>query len=124
MDTEISERYAKVEPLAEQIGQRLQQEIDKLGFNADELQLLPPADAVYRLEKDTASGEYSLIGDWRNDIGIKMGCLVFHTDGSFFAEQDIVMRHPSNERWFVEAVNAWGKGSEIKAEARLLQMPE
>ena len=124
MDTEISKRYAQLKPLVEQIGQRFQQEIDKLGFTAEELQLLPPAEAVYRLEKDTASGEYSLIGDWRNDMGIKMGSLVFHADGSFFAEQDIVLRHPSKSRWFVEAVNAWGKGDEIKVEARLLALPE
>ncbi|MGD2118575.1 MAG: hypothetical protein PVG66_09460 [Chromatiales bacterium] len=123
-DEELDRRYAQVEPLAERIAQSLQREIDKLGFADYELELLPPADAIYRLEKDTASGEYSLIGDWLNDMGLKMGTLVFHADGSFFAEQDIVLRHPLKPRWFVEAVNAWGKGEEIKAEARLLALPE
>jgi len=28
--------------------------------------------------------------------------------------------HPKDERWFVEAVNAWGKNDTVKAELRLL----
>jgi hypothetical protein len=61
-----------------------------------------------------------LIGTWKNAQGQCVGRLVFHCDGSFFAEYDVVQQHPTDRRWFVEAVNAWGKHETIKVEPRLL----
>ncbi len=46
--------------------------------------------------------------------------MLFHADGSFFAEYDVIRDHPGDPRWFVEAVNAWGRGSDIRSEPRLL----
>ncbi|MEW8013640.1 MAG: hypothetical protein AB2807_02285 [Candidatus Sedimenticola endophacoides] len=120
MDEALVLRYNGIIDLAEEIRRRLQHEVDKLGFDESEVSLKSPTDAHYRLEKDPASCEYSLVGDWRDTAGFKMGTLLFHADGSFFVEHDVVKPHPSNKRWFVEAVNAWGRGTEIKAEARLL----
>jgi hypothetical protein len=62
------------------------------------------------------------VGEWRDRKGQKQGNLVFHADGSFFVEYDVVRAHPRDARWFVEAVNAWGQGTDIRAEARLLPM--
>ena len=80
--------------------------------------------AAYRLERDPACGEHSLIGEWRDFQGQKLGGLVFHEDGSFFVEYDVIRTHPRDDRWFVEAVNAWGRGTDIRAEPRLLPLPE
>jgi hypothetical protein len=48
--------------------------------------------------------------------------LAFHTDGSFYAELDVIRPHPKNERLLVEAVNAWGRGRDIRVEPRLMPM--
>lgn len=119
-DTLLTERFEAVEELACEIFKHLQQEVDKLGFSYPEVKLQTIDEAVYRLDKDPASGEYSLVGDWRDDHGMKIGSMIFHTDGSFFVEQDIVRPHPEKPQWFVEAVNAWGRNFNIKSEARLL----
>jgi hypothetical protein len=124
MDESVALRFYKIEQLADQIFDRLYLEVVKLGFGSDDIALKRPHEASYRLERDPATCEYSLVGDWLSEQGMKLGTLLFHADGSFFVEQDVVRPHPKRKEWFVEAVNAWGKGDKIKAEARLLAMPE
>ncbi len=124
MDESIAVRFYKIEQLADRIFDLLQREVMRLGFANGDVALLRPQDATYRLERDPATSEYSLVGDWLSVQGMKLGTLLFHADGSFFVEQDVVRPHPRRSGWFVEAVNAWGRGEEIKAEARLLPMPD
>jgi hypothetical protein len=124
MDESVAVRFYKIEHLANDIYERLRQEVAKLGFSTGDIALLPPSEASYRLERDPSNSEFSLIGDWFNEKGMKLGMLLFHADGSFFVEHDIVKPHPKKAGWFVEAVNAWGRGEDIRAEARLLPMPE
>ena len=123
MDTATAERYRQVEGLAHDILLCLVAEVAKLGFS-EPPSLRPAAAADYRLERDPSNGEYSLVGEWRDVRGHKQGTLLFHADGTFYVEQDIVRNHPRKQHWFVEAVHAWGKGGEIRAEPRLLALPE
>jgi hypothetical protein len=112
--------FAKIKKLANKIIKKLQHEVFKLGFQSDEITLKSADEAIYRLEKDTVNDKYSLVGDWRDEKGIKIGSLLFHSEEHFFVEQDIIKPHPNDKRFFVEAVNAWGKSGNIKAEARLI----
>ena len=123
-DPAASQRYAELADFAGQIALLLQSELDKLGFEPSSVGLLSPDEAVYRLERDPYNGEDSLVGEWRDDRGLKFGQLLFHADGSFYVEQDVARLHPRKSKWFVEAVNAWGREGQIKAEARLLPMPD
>lgn len=85
-----------------------------------------PAAALYRLERDPASGHDSLLGEWQDSNGHRIGMFVFHGDGSCFGEYDIVRAHPRDARWFVEAVEAWASAPDgpdqgaVCAELRLL----
>jgi hypothetical protein len=124
MDESIAVRFYKIEELALNVHRRLYDEVSKLGFSESEISLKSPKDASYRLERDPSNSEFSLVGDWLNEQGQKLGTLLFHADGTFYVEHDIVRPHPTKADWFVEAVNAWGKGKEIKAEPRLLAMPK
>ena len=119
----IRQRYAEIRDLAERVIERCQHEVDRLGLGDDHPRLQAPSLASYSLEQDPASGDYTLLGTWFNQRGAKQGSLVFHADGSFFVEHDVVEPHPRKPHWFVEAVNAWGRGDSIKAELRLLPMP-
>jgi hypothetical protein len=121
---ELEACVVSVAPLATDICRRLNEEIDKLGFPHGAIELGTPASAEYRLARDPASGADSLVGTWRNRAGEKCGELLFHADGSFYAEHDVVHPHPGRARWFVEAVTAWGRGSLIRSEPRLLRAPD
>lgn len=71
---------------------------------------------------DPANGQPGWEGVWRNALNERVGRLTLNSDGSFYAEYDLCVRHPSRPDWFVEAVTAWGRGDSVKAEARLLPM--
>lgn len=71
---------------------------------------------------DPANGLPGYEGIWRNALNERVGKAIVNSDGSFFAEYDLCVRHPNKPEWFVEAVTAWGRGDLIKAEARLLPM--
>jgi hypothetical protein len=124
VDEAVADRYLKIRYHAEEIVRRLRHEVVQLGFDPTEIRITSPQQAKYRLERDPSNGAYGLVGDWLDDRGMKIGSLLFYPDGSFYVEHDVIKPHPTKRRWFVEAVNAWGKDAEIKAEARLLPQPE
>jgi len=71
---------------------------------------------------DPANGQPGYEGVWRNALNERVGKLTVNSDGSFFAEYDLCVRHPRKPDWFIEAVTAWGRGDQVKAEPRLLAM--
>jgi hypothetical protein len=109
------------------ICERLRAEIDKLGFVTDVIVDYPYYHlASFILVKDPYTGDDNLTGYWynkRNKPRVeRIGRLQFNSDGSFYAEYDVVKPHPRDVTQFVEAVTVWGKDEMIKAEARLLPM--
>ncbi len=120
MSTLVQQRLEQVRGLGESICAALMGEVRRLGFSAGEVALDALCEASFELSRDPASGEYSLVGTWRNRRGEQTGCILFHADGTFFAEQDVVRAHPSDTRWFVEAVTAFGRAERITAEPRLM----
>lgn len=105
----------------EMICTRLMDEISRLGFAAEALQHLPLSGrGRLSLEKDPYSGDITHCLTWKNDYGHRLGEIKCHGDGSFYAEYDVALPHPTDRNWFVEAVVVWGKGDQIKGEPRLL----
>jgi hypothetical protein len=122
----LSEHIAINRQLAESICQRLHHEIDGLGFTDADIQHYPRYDdADFVLVKDPYSGEHNLAGYWYDGPRKqRIGRLQFNSDGTFYAEYDVVKQHPTQSNRFVEGVAAWGKAEQIKSEAKLLPMPE
>jgi hypothetical protein len=65
----------------------MQEEVAKLGLG--DVRVGEPGNAVFRLSTDPASGQDSLLGEWRDQQGQKKGELTFHADGTFYAEFDV-----------------------------------
>jgi len=104
----------------EAICSALQAEALKLGFNELDLPQISWSELVFSIKPDTVDGVDCLTGDWKDPSGYRVGQIQFNGDGSFFAEHDIVLAHPGDKRWFVEAVEAWGRLNQINSEPRLL----
>jgi hypothetical protein len=104
----------------EAICRALRDEACRIGFDAAQLDGIDWKALRFSVVKDPADGSDCLTGTWLNKGGYRIGQLNFNGDGSFFAEHDIVQPHPRDKRWFVEAVTAWGRDSQIKTEPRLL----
>ncbi|MDO9106673.1 MAG: hypothetical protein Q7U57_17140 [Methylovulum sp.] len=121
----LSEQIENYRQFGVSICLRLREGIDKLGFGDGEIQDYPLYDdATFRLVKDPYTGDDNLAGHWYDQRQQRIGSLQFNSDGTFYAEYDVVKKHPAKPKWFVEAITAWGKADNIKAEAKLLPMPE
>lgn len=118
-DAMLQMRVSALRPLGEQVCAALETAYQKLGFAEQELGAQFDA-LVFTLKRDPFSQQDSVEGMWLDTRSQRLGSLVFHADGTFFAEYDVVKPHPAKSHWFVEAVTAWGQGSEVKSEARLL----
>lgn len=119
-DAMLQVRISQLRPLGEQVCAALETEYRKLGFTTEQGLGVNFDALVFTLKRDPFSQQDSVEGMWLDRQQQRLGSLVFHADGTFFAEYDVVKPHPSKSRWFVEAVTAWGQGSEVKSEARLL----
>lgn len=117
---DLRERWERARDTGEAICRVLADEVIKLGLPEKAHSTAVWERARFELQRDPASGQTSLVGTWKDTRGQRLGGVIFHCDGSFYAEYDVVEPHPRDKRWFVEAVVAWGKNATIKAEARLL----
>jgi len=89
-------------------------------YGADPLPAILLRDAVFCEIVDRASDLPGYEGTWRNPHGSRCGSLIINSDGSYYAEYDVLAPHPDKPDWFVEAVTAWGRNGVVKAEPRLL----
>jgi hypothetical protein len=99
--------------------------IAKLGFPLQASISLPNFDAAeFTLVTDPFTQSEDLVGHWYVGGKQRIGQIRFHGDGSFYAEFDVVQPHPHKKRYFIEAINAWGREDNIKTEAKLLEVPQ
>lgn len=77
-------------------------------------------EAVFTQVIDRSNGLPGYEGVWRDAHAQKRGSLIINSDGSNFAEFDLLVPHPRKPRWFIEAVTVWGRDGVVKAEPRLL----
>ena len=130
----LQQRINELRPRADALCAALRREAERW-FGTGVLAGCVPDGAAYRLERDAASGAETLVGEWLDARGYRIGMLVFHGDGSCYAEFDLVRMHPEDPRWFVEAVEAWAGaatgaaadaaagGGTPRADLRLLAAP-
>lgn len=124
MSEEQAQQHAREQQArAQAIIAAWQRELQQLGLS-DAVSLPCWSEARYELQRDPASDTRSLKGSWRGAHNELRGSVVFHADGSFFGEYDVVRPHPKRSGWFVEAVVAWGRDTTLKSEVRLLPMVE
>lgn len=122
---DLSDQIDSNRRLGTAICRRLTEEIGNLGFAEADIQHYPSYDhASFVLIKDPYTGQQNLTGYWYAESKKQpVGRLQFNSDGTFYAEYDVIRTHPGKINWFVEGVTAWGKSDNIKSEPKLLTMP-
>lgn len=102
-----------------EIWQALRHELTRKGLS-DVLETEPRPLVATQLRRDPYDGTDAVYGEWRDPNGRLLGNLILHADGKVFAELDVMRPHPTDTRWFVEGVTAWGNPGALKAELKLL----
>lgn len=120
-EVSLADRLEQARPKAEALCMRLEAEIRKLGFPESASRPRPLFSlAVFQVVKDPYTGDENLHGTWHGSHGYRIGGIQLHGDGSFYAEFDVGEPHPTDKRWFVEGVAAWGRDEVVKSEPKLL----
>jgi hypothetical protein len=107
---------------AEHIVSVMNHEISKLDGLARPVDI-SVTDAVFSRVIDPENQLPGYEGIWRNSRNERCGSLIFNTDGSFYAEYDLFLPHPKDQRWFIEMVTAWGRDTLTHAELQLIPSP-
>ena len=102
----------------------LQQKIGKLKLPGEAIIIPPFETARFTLEHDMYNGEQTLRAAFFPSQYYCAGFLLFHSDGSSFAEYHVMRLHPTRPELFIEAVEAWVRDGEIKTDTRLAEMPK
>jgi len=105
-----------VQPLCTQLLDYL----SELGLDRRGLPPIAVDGLSYREQRDPYSGEVSLLGEWRTASGRLCGNLSYRADGSLYVEHDVLQPHPTDKRWIIEAITAWGTPDNLKLEPRLM----
>jgi hypothetical protein len=102
----------------------LQARIARLNL-PDEPITIPPFEAAqFTLEQDLYNGEQTLRVAFFRSQYYCIGFLLFHSDGSSFAEYHVMRQHPTRPELFIEAVEAWVRDGKIQTDIRLAMMPQ
>lgn len=109
----------EVETAARHLVEMLRAEATKY-VTTDKLPDIRLETAILASVVDPANGQPGYEGMWRNQYGERVGRLIFNSDGSYYAEFDLCVRHPRKPGLFIEAVTAWGRDGVMKAEPRVL----
>lgn len=123
MNHETQQHLEDVRTTGQAVCVALCSEIEKLGLQ-NEIDMPVLDNAEYMLSPDPMDGKNALVGTWRNAKGQKTGEILFHADGTFYAEYDVVRPHPEKRNWFVEGITVWGNESVVKAEPKLLPVTD
>jgi hypothetical protein len=99
--------------------------VDGLNLTAGQV-AIPQFDEVqFSLEKDLYDDTLqTLVASYYPRPNYRSGVLLFHADGSCFAEFHVMQVHPARPKWFIESVEAWVRDGAVQTDLRLVAMPE
>ena len=98
--------------------------IAKLNLPGETIDIPSFKSAQFKLEHDMYNGEQTLRAVFLPSKFYCIGFLLFHSDGSSYAEYNVMRQHPKRPLFFIEAVEAWGGAQGIKTDMRMVEMPK
>ena len=120
----IKQRIASATAHGVELIAALQEKIAKLNLPGDVITIPPFETARFTLEHDLYNGERTLRAAFFPSQTYCIGFLLFHSDGSSFAEYHVMRQHPARPSFFIEAVEAWVRDGKIQTDTRLAMMPK
>lgn len=102
----------------------LREKVARLNLPGEAVTIPEFGAATFTLEHDKYNGKETLMASFYLSPHYRAGVLLFHSDGSSFAEYHVMRPHPTKPHYFIESVEAWVSGGEIKTDTRLALMPK
>lgn len=121
---QLEQRKAAVEQQGSALLSALRDKVMALNLPGNPVTIPDFESATFTLEYDKYNGQQTLMASFYPSPHYRAGVLLFHSDGSCFAEYHVMQLHPAKPQWFVESVEAWISNGEIKTDTRLALMPK
>jgi hypothetical protein len=121
---QLEQQVAEVKEQGVALLAALRERVGQLKLGNVEVNIPSFETATFTLEHDQYNGQQTLMASFYPSQYYRAGFLLFHSDGSCFAEYHVMQIHPSRPKWFIEAVEAWVRDGEIKTDTRLVAMPQ
>ena len=121
---QLQQRVEEAQAEGELLLVALREKIVKLNMPGEAIDIPSFKSAQFKLEHDMYNGEQTLRATFFPSKYYCIGFLLFHSDGSSYAEYNVMRPHPTRPQFFIEAVEAWGGAQGIKTDMRLAEMPK
>ncbi|SDH14527.1 hypothetical protein SAMN05216603_106121 [Pseudomonas benzenivorans] len=119
MNRSLDQQLQDTQALFAEIWQALSASLRAAGIE-QELAVAGTPHTRGELREDVYDHSQALYAEWRSPGGGYQGSILVHADGLAFAEFDVLLAHPRQPNWVIEAVTAWGRSGAVKSELRLL----
>ncbi len=124
MSPELQSRIEAFRMIGDPLCQSLCDCLRNMGMERRWLPRIALDELSYSAQHDPYSGETTLHGEWRDVGGPLRGSLDYRADGTLYLEYDVLQPHPTDKRWIIEAITAWGSVDNLKVEPRLMAAVE
>ena len=124
MEAELQQRIAAATDNGVALLAALRKRIAKLALPSEPITIPEFETARFMLEHDLYNGQQTLRAAFYPSQHYCIGFLLFHSDGSSFAEYHVMRQHPVRPSLFIEAVEAWVRDGKIQTDTRLALMPK
>ena len=121
---QLEQRITEVSEQGKTLLAALREKVVGLKLSGEEIVIPQFEEAKFTLEHDLYNGQQTLMASFYPSEYYRAGFLLFHSDGSCFAEAHVMQLQPSKPHWFIEAVEAWFRDGEIRPDTRLARMPQ
>ena len=124
MEAELQQRIAAATDNGVALLAALREKLAKLALPGESITIPAFEAARFTLEHDLYNGQQTLRAAFFPSQHYCIGFLLFHSDGSSFAEYHVMRQHPARPSLFIEAVEAWVRDGKIQTDTRLALMPK
>ncbi len=124
MEAELQQRIAAATDNGVALLAALRDRVARLALPGEPVAIPTLETARFTLEHDLYNGQQTLMASFYASPKYRNGVLLFHCDGSCYAEFHVMRQHPTRPSLFIEAVEAWVRDGTIQADTRVAMMPE
>lgn len=124
MEEELQQRISAVRTNGVALLAALREKLAKLALPGEPINI-PEFDAAkFTLEHDLYNEQKTLMASFFLSPTYRAGVLLFHSDGSSFAEYHVMRLYPGRPHLFIESVEAWVSDGVVKADLKTAEMPK
>ncbi|HET7833849.1 MAG TPA: hypothetical protein VFK88_12885 [Gallionella sp.] len=124
MEAELHQRIAAATDIGVALLAALRERVAKLALPGEPITIPAFESAKCTLEYDLYNSQKTLMASFYASPHYRNGVLLFHCDGSCYAEFHVMRKHPARPGMFIEAVEAWVRDGKIQTDTRIAMMPK